>query len=571
MRSAVVWLYIGLAFAALIPGLLIKIAPLTGGRLVLPPQLLALGERFNDIRFGSGYRFWLGVTGASLMALLLLYPLRKTLSRTRFLGSVGGWFHLHIVIGLIGPVLILYHCNFGHGGSNANVALWSMLVIAASGVIGFFVYARVSRDFYATKQQAQQYRDGLLAALPHDHNNPTWKLELAATFEAFEAGLLTPRQGLVSCIIARYKVETSRRQFGQSIVTYLADCTSRHLIGPDDIARIRATVSGHLRGYFTLAATAASQSVREQIWARWRLFHLPLFLLMVFATVLHIAAVWDMEPPETETAVLDADGSRSARSIDDLLNDKDQEPVLLGQPKIVTARPKQNDGVRQKRVASIDISGKNGPKGEPNAPAAAPLVTPPAPAPQPANPPVSGQPAAILPPVAIAPPAPLMLPPATLPPAPPATAAPPPDIYRELQQKVEAMPDPAPVLSAPRPTISVPVQTPTSTPAAVADPPAQPVVRTASRSLAEQFADFKQRRDSNAFAHNDSETGFALTGKHVKLDCAACHKQPLRETRQPAPRQCVSCHKKDDIHRGRQPACAQCHTTNRWAQIVRRR
>ena len=29
---------------------------------------------------------------------------------------------------------------------------------------------------------------------------------------------------------------------------------------------------------------------------------------------------------------------------------------------------------------------------------------------------------------------------------------------------------------------------------------------------------------------------------------------------------CIACHKGDDIHRGRRPACAQCHTTNRFSE-----
>src|SRR5690606_10785234 len=49
--------------------------------------------------------------------------------------------------------------------------------------------------------------------------------------------------------------------------------------------------------YFKYARHASGRSVREQIWARWRLFHLPVFLLMVGAAILHVVAVWDMASP----------------------------------------------------------------------------------------------------------------------------------------------------------------------------------------------------------------------------------------------------------------------------------
>jgi hypothetical protein len=88
-----------------------------------------------------------------------------------------------------------------------------------------------------------------------------------------------------------------------------------------------------------------------------------------------------------------------------------------------------------------------------------------------------------------------------------------------------------------------------------------------ARTLAEQIELMKARRAAGAFAHAEVETGFALTGRHARLDCTTCHKAPLREARQPNPRQCIDCHRGDDVHHGRRPACADCHTANRWSEI----
>ena len=91
------------------------------------------------------------------------------------------------------------------------------------------------------------------------------------------------------------------------------------------------------------------------------------------------------------------------------------------------------------------------------------------------------------------------------------------------------------------------------------------------RTLAEQITLLKSKMASKEFSHAERETGFALTGKHTRVECTSCHTAPLREARQETTRQCVACHKKDDVHRGRRPDCASCHTTNRWSEIVRRR
>ena len=64
-----------------------------------------------------------------------------------------------------------------------------------------------------------------------------------------------------------------------------------------------------------------------------------------------------------------------------------------------------------------------------------------------------------------------------------------------------------------------------------------------------------------------SKTMFPLTGKHATLLCESCHKTTLKDT----PRDCIACHREDDIHRGRRPDCARCHVTSDWSTIKRRK
>jgi hypothetical protein len=69
--------------------------------------------------------------------------------------------------------------------------------------------------------------------------------------------------------------------------------------------------------------------------------------------------------------------------------------------------------------------------------------------------------------------------------------------------------------------------------------------------------------DHDAFA-------FKLTGKHAAVPCADCHKdaQSLQDYRS-APRDCYSCHAKDDEHDGaygRQ--CGDCHSAKAWDAVT---
>ncbi len=68
------------------------------------------------------------------------------------------------------------------------------------------------------------------------------------------------------------------------------------------------------------------------------------------------------------------------------------------------------------------------------------------------------------------------------------------------------------------------------------------------------------------FDHSISD--FPLRGAHAspKLECKSCHKTGAKYRQ--APSQCVSCHKKDDVHKSRLgTACADCHTDKRWKDV----
>ncbi len=586
-RNTIVVTYIVLSLLALAPGLALKYGYEVQG---LGSQRGALA----DIQFGSGLRFWFGVTGASMMALLILYPLRKAFAKARGLGSVAAWFHVHILFGLIGPVLILYHSNFGLGGSNANVALWSMLVVAGSGIIGYFVYARVSRDFYSATQQARRHRDTILAALPDFDPVTTWKQNLTAKLEGFEADLLTPRQGVIASVKARLRVERWKRDLLHDVAWIVVEVARRQ--GLDYVAdrQLRALIGSHARAYFGFARSAASQSVREQLWARWRLFHLPVCLLMIAATILHIIAVWDMD------ASAPAAGRQASVQETQVAAADPRDPVeafLRGDtsPRVAPV-PRQRDTDKTKpALPNVAIEQRVRIKVE--NPVASPAIepTPKAAANESAvlAARAAGMPVKIVktqdlnsashaseapaPAAAIARDEPTSAPTPKLVMAPTPVPAPAPVLRAIEPAKVAALPPRAAV-----PPVAVAAATPP--PAAVPDMKAvyselqrrtdtQPMGLGGAkpRTLFEQITELKARQKAGQFAHAQAETGFALTGKHVKVDCVDCHQKPLTETPSSNPRQCIACHKADDIHRGRRPDCANCHTTNRWSQIIRRK
>ncbi len=68
------------------------------------------------------------------------------------------------------------------------------------------------------------------------------------------------------------------------------------------------------------------------------------------------------------------------------------------------------------------------------------------------------------------------------------------------------------------------------------------------------------------FDHN-KKTDFPLLGKHGKVSCNACHKGDIYK--EELSTKCIDCHKKDDVHKGRQGKnCNSCHNEKGWNSNV---
>ena len=96
----------------------------------------------------DGFGYTLGIVGGSMMLALLIYPLRKRMPSLAFIGSVKLWFRIHMVLGIVGPLAILYHSNFSLGATNSNVALVCMLIVSSSGLVGRYLYTRIHHGLY---------------------------------------------------------------------------------------------------------------------------------------------------------------------------------------------------------------------------------------------------------------------------------------------------------------------------------------------------------------------------------------------------------------------------------------
>jgi hypothetical protein len=239
----------------------------------------------------SGLGYWLGIIGGSLMILLLIYPLRKRVRAFAFLGSARIWFQIHMILGVAGPLAILYHCTYRMGATNSNVALWSMIVVASSGLIGRYLYSRIHFGLYGSRAnldeihfQASKIRlegTGAGRLLPGfaerlDEAEKSIFFNLPLVPKAASALLLWLWAGMSIRLFVRRSLNKAAEQ-------------SKAIAGQKHKLLLAAQRYADAR--LAAARRVAEFQSCEKLFGLWHLLHLPLFGMLLVAGIIHVFAV----------------------------------------------------------------------------------------------------------------------------------------------------------------------------------------------------------------------------------------------------------------------------------------
>ncbi|WP_284619044.1 hypothetical protein [Aquabacterium humicola] len=251
--------------------------------------------RSGWFRSGDDISYWMAVLGGSMMAVLLLYPARKHLRFMREWGRVRGWFLMHMACGLLGPWLILVHSTWRIGSLNAGVALWSMVIVVISGLVGRYLYVRVHRglDGERTSLRELQARAGFI------ENNARSRLAFAPDVEsallAFEQRVLAAPPGLATALrhvlwlpLQQWHV---RLQCSRALERPLAERAVRDPAPRGVLQRRRRHARRLVARYLEAVVRVAQFSAYERVFALWHVAHLPFVVLLGISAVVHVVAV----------------------------------------------------------------------------------------------------------------------------------------------------------------------------------------------------------------------------------------------------------------------------------------
>jgi len=275
---------------------LLGLGPLLFGAVVLTALYGGWVYREDEyVRADTGLGYWLGIAGTTMMAVLLLYPVRKHARSFRNFGKVPAWFKSHMILGIIGPMLIIFHSNYRIHSLNAAVALFFMLTIVVSGIVGRYLFSKIHEGLYGTKAEI----NGMLAdadfmkhALGSDYDGAG---RLLGELAKFEARVLVRHSSFLTSLWAfmtlGWRWQSLRTRLLRGVKADIEAEGERR--GWGWIARRKRfnIVKDHLALYFAAVNKAARFGVYDRMFHFWHVLHMPLFFLLVLTAILHVVAV----------------------------------------------------------------------------------------------------------------------------------------------------------------------------------------------------------------------------------------------------------------------------------------
>jgi hypothetical protein len=246
---------------------------------------------------GDAIGYNIGLVGGIMMLTLLIYPMRKRIGLMKEWGLLPKWFKWHMVFGILGPALIMFHSTFVIKSFNAGVALICMLLVSGSGIFGRFFYTKIHNGLYgrqASHRQLQSSLDGSGDVKSILSFAPAIQQKLN---EFRESSMRSSKEGRLN-LWNSVTVEIQSRALMQTLESHLHQImyagaqtktwSSAQKKKLDELYRQNLTF---IRTYVMAVRDLSQFSTYEKLFSYWHIFHVPLVYMLVFTSIWHVISV----------------------------------------------------------------------------------------------------------------------------------------------------------------------------------------------------------------------------------------------------------------------------------------
>jgi len=243
---------------------------------------------------GSRLGYDLGLVGGCMMVALLLYPLRKHWSRLHNFGSLRAWFIAHLVFGVCGPLLVVFHSGFRLHSFNASVAFWCMVTVALSGGAGRYVYLRVYGNLARTNALLWEY-EGLMESTGEEIHPLDLVPRVRHWIEEYRRHPFTRRSSWFEKLRRVFAPANHGRRKSRRARRLVVEALERHakrMRWPaHKLAREKQAVERLIVDYVQKVDAAAKLTFWERVLSAWHVLHAPVVYVLVVSAVAHVVAV----------------------------------------------------------------------------------------------------------------------------------------------------------------------------------------------------------------------------------------------------------------------------------------
>ena len=258
--------------------------------------LIAYGwSQWSQINFRASFDFTYnsGLIGGILMLLTLLYALRKRIKVMKKIGGMEGWYYFHLIGGVVGPFVIIFHSAFSLRSINSTMAFVAMMMVVVSGLFGRYIYTRIGYGLHSKIDTIKETESTLIESIRKyqsefveniERRLSTFALACLAgpkSFYKLPLRFLAIRAAAATCYVTASEdmarmLKTHAREQGWTMQVY------KNLL--DEEKRL-------LREHINAVVQIAHVHVYERILVRWRILHIPLLYILFITGCAHVLAV----------------------------------------------------------------------------------------------------------------------------------------------------------------------------------------------------------------------------------------------------------------------------------------
>lgn len=244
---------------------------------------------------GSDFGYYLGLVGGLLMLSLLVYPIRKRFGSYDRFGKMETWFRFHMIAGITGPLLVLFHSTFRTGSMNGAVALYAMLLVALSGVVGRFLYRRVHRGLYGKRLTLEEASANLKACAENMGSVFALRPDIEPRLQDFQAEALEADgnwwERSWKFVTLRWRCRELSRELRRDAKSALRKLGRKQRVQHQQLILNYQLARRQIDKYLDAVLKASQLSVWERLFSYWHIIHIPFLYLLVFSGVVHVVAV----------------------------------------------------------------------------------------------------------------------------------------------------------------------------------------------------------------------------------------------------------------------------------------